>query len=285
MKNIILIIAAIFICSPAIAQLTLAHSYSMTDAAQVEIVNLTRSGKKIMTTNFTGRRGPDTLFFYNMDYSFWKMIACPLVPGKATRVNLYDYGLGLGGVTVYYPSEMLFNTDTFLEVAMLYSSSSTITHTLYIVNEYSIIVDSIPNLAWNNHIPQVYESASGVFKLAVPVVSGINVYDLPGTIPCNPCGRRLGYAGEPQKSEDIPSRPIPNPSANEVKITFELPKGVTMATLKLYTSDGRLVNSYNVDNRFGFIVLDNSVLPAGLYYYNIEANGNVSSTQKLLVVK
>ena len=35
----------------------------------------------------------------------------------------------------------------------------------------------------------------------------------------------------------------------------------------------------------GFIMLDNSQLTPGMYYYNIVANGQVSSTQKLVLVK
>ena len=83
----------------------------------------------------------------------------------------------------------------------------------------------------------------------------------------------------------IESLPIPNPSKDQVKITFTLPDGVTRAKLSIYTTNGQLVKTYDVDNRFGFIMLDNSALPSGLYFYNIEVNGFVSSSQKIVVVK
>jgi len=88
-----------------------------------------------------------------------------------------------------------------------------------------------------------------------------------------------------RKPENIPTQPLPNPSSNKVKITFTLPEGVTQGELNLYSTDGQLLRSYKVDNRFGFIMLDNSQLSSGMYYYNIIANGTISSTQKLVLVK
>ncbi len=158
--------------------------------------------------------------------------------------------------------------------------------TLFIINENGVAVDSITNLnpASPNYF-KVWETSTGVFKATSLNNNGVSIYSLPGTIPCDVCGNGLGLAKTEKNAERIPTQPIPNPSSNQVKITFSLPDGVTQGLLELYTSSGQKLTTYKVDNRFGFIMLDNTTLPAGLYYYNIVANGIVSSTQKMVLVK
>ena len=102
---------------------------------------------------------------------------------------------------------------------------------------------------------------------------------------CDPCSGVLGIANSEVPENNIPSQPIPIPSKDEVKITFTLPEGVNRGELQLFSTTGQKIRSYQVDDRFGFIMLDNSQLAPGMYYYNIIVNGQVSSTQKLLVVK
>ncbi len=84
---------------------------------------------------------------------------------------------------------------------------------------------------------------------------------------------------------NIATQSYPNPSANEVKITFTLPEGVKQGELILNNANGQKQKTFVVDSRFGFITLDNSQLPNGMYYYNIIANGEISSTQKLVLLK
>jgi hypothetical protein len=55
--------------------------------------------------------------------------------------------------------------------------------------------------------------------------------------------------------------------------------------LILYNTNGQRMKTYQVDNRYGFVLLDESQLPSGVYYYDIIANGSVSATQKLVLLK
>ncbi len=160
--------------------------------------------------------------------------------------------------------------------------------TIYIINERGILTDSINNIyQYSSERFKVFEGNHGEFKAIVSTTAGMSIYKLPGTIPCNSCYDPLGLAknDDNNKANKIESLPIPNPSKDEVKITFTLPDGVAKANLSIYTTNGQLVKTNDVDNRFGFILLDNSALPSGLYFYNIEVNGFVSSSQKIVVVK
>ena len=288
MKKVIFFIAIMLIASySSNAQMTLAASYPMSGITESEIVDLSISGKKILTVNHQVLSS-DTLYFYNMDYSFWKKIILPVIPGhRVAGANLYDNGGGLGAINVFYPSETLYNSDSFLEVGAFYYNTLSSISTFYVINENGVLVDSITNVSTNTAKFSVFETSPGVFKATIPTINGVSIYDLPGTIPCNACGSYLGIAKtEKQKAENnIITQPQPNPSSSEVKITFTLPEGVNHGELVLYNSNGQKLKVFEVDNRFGFIMLDNSRLPSGVYYYNIVANGAISSTQKMVLVR
>lgn len=284
MKNAILFFSLMILVTPALnAQMTLTHTFPKQIFTQSQIVDLSLSGKKIMTLTDANSPGQaDTIYFYNLDYSFWKAIPCPAIPGYVGYFNLFhELGRAIG---VFYPSETLFNTDPLLEIAVFYRQG--LTGKFLIINETGAIVDSILNAT------SIYCSSFRVYKVdtlgigfqaVVPTLNGIEVYNLPGTLPCNVCGNDLGLAEN--KINDIPTSVMPNPSSNEVKITFTLPGGVKQGELNLYNTNGQLLKSYKVDDRFGYILIDNSQLPPGMYYYNIVANGMASLSQKMVLVK
>ena len=110
-------------------------------------------------------------------------------------------------------------------------------------------------------------------------------YNLPGTLPCDACGGTLGLAKIEDKPQNVLSLPMPNPSKDQVKITFTLPDGIARAELEIYNTNGQKIKSYQVDNRFGFIMLDNSQLAAGVYQYRVLVDGRVVRFDKILVMR
>ena len=266
------------------AQMTLAQSYSSSFLGwqNAEIVNLSISGKKILVLT-----NSNTLSFYNLNYTLWKTITLPTIgtfsPGNSSGISLE---LGTAAGTVLYPSEQLFNTDPLLEVAVFYGSASGSNSAIYIINENGIAVDSITNVLWHGSdwSPMlVYSTSSTSFVAIVSTTTNVNIYSLPGTIPCDACSNGLGL-GSIQKPVQV-SEPIPNPSKDQVKITFTLPEGTKQGVIDLYSIDGKLLKSYTVDNTFGFITIDNSNLPSGMYYYNLITDGNITTTKKMIVLK
>jgi hypothetical protein len=271
------------------AQLTLVHQLNRR-RFETGIVNLAISGKKIISLNSNNfsHTYPDTFFFYNMDYSLWKQVICPQIAGYNIQCNfLWTVGTALG---VFYPSETFYNTDTNLEVGVFYLKSSDHSRgNFYVINEHGVLTDSISDLdAYSTEIFRAYADTSGsstVWKLIVPMVNGTNFYTLPGSLPCETCSvPPTGISQVDDKNKDILSQPNPNPSGDLVNIVYTLPKGVSVAELILYNNNGIRVKTYKVTNQFTYITLDNSQLPSGLYYYNIVANGNVSSTHKIAIL-
>lgn len=291
MKKYITIISLLLFFAPAHGQMTLAHHYPRPvptpwiGQSQFAIVNLALSGKKIMIMRrANGDVAPDTMYFYNMDYSYWKKIPCPQVDSFGGQFNINENsGTAVG---VYYPSETLFNADPLLEVAVYYETIYGITPVdskILVINENGTIVDSIEHVGFDFH---VYKDTSGVFKAIANVTGGIDVFNLPGTLPCDACGGyTLGITQVEKPKEEIFSMPIPNPSSDQVKIAFTLPEGAGHAELQVFNASGQKVKTYEVDNTFGYVMLDNSKLPAGTYLYNIVVQGHVSTSQKFVVVK
>ncbi len=279
-----MIAVALLTSNPSYAQMSLAQTYGTGTVYQSQIVNLSRSGKKIaiMRTQIMPNAA-DTIFYYNLDYSFWKSIPCPAIAGYT---GVFGFGPTAAATSyVCYSSEGLFNTDTFLEAVVTYSPPTGGVAKIYVINENGSLTDSISANALTDF--KVHSIAAGVFVATVRSTTGLRIYNLPGTIPCDICdgGGTLGLAKTEVKPYNITTLPTPNPSRDQVKITFSLPDGISQGELKLYDTQGKKIKSFQVDNRFGFIMLDNSELASGMYYYNIEVNGMVSSTQKIVVIK
>lgn len=277
-------------CFESNGQMSLSHSFSGSNVlSEAGIVNFTRSGKKYVFNTVSDYT--DTLTFYNMDFSFWKRIIIPYIPGRRCGFNML-FETGTPAIGLFYPSEQLFNTDTFLEVAVVYQDSVTMgvpSSVIKIINENGVFTDSITSVfgAAGGKTLHVYTDTGNHFKAAVNKMNGnIDIYSLPGTLPCDPCsGGILRISSVDYEREDFHSQPIPNPSKDEVKINFTLPEGTEMGLLQLFNTAGKKIREYKIDNRFGYIMVDNTQLPAGMYYYNIVVEGRVSSTQKILVIK
>ena len=283
MKKLVFILALfVFLHNAVYGQISLAHSFGSGLRYEIRVVNLSISGEKIAVVRTASDTLADTVYYYNMDYSLWKSIPLPKLPGW---VGFFTFGDGTLNIGISYSSELLFNTDTLLEVAVEYTMNCCLPSKILIVNENGLIVDSILSASFIFPPFEVHKLSTGSCIATVNTNVGAQVYNLPGTLPCSICGGALGLAKNEAKPSSILSAPIPNPSKNQVEITFTLPEGVTKGELTIYNTEGIKMKSYTVDNRFGFIIVDESQFPSGVYYYNISANGTLSSSQKMLVIK
>jgi hypothetical protein len=296
MKNYILVIVLLLLyVAPSSGQMSVAKTYPSSCSPDttgcynrtqiVEIVDLSLSGKKIeIYRQGDGFSVPDTLFYYNMDYSFWKMIPVPLFPNRVPGPVHNGPVFGSN----FYASETLFNTDSLLEVAVFYNTylPATRNGVIYIINENGLFTDSLTHLNHNGtpyfEVHQI--SSTNFIATALNDENGIEIINLPGTLPCESCAN-AGIVDAKKPNSDFLSSPIPNPSKDQVKITFTLPDGTNRGELTIYSTEGKKMKSYTVDNRFGFIMVDDSQFPPGMYYYNLTVNGEISSSQKMVVIR
>lgn len=275
MKKLVLSACLLYASQTVNAQLTLENTYngvntgiignisiSYPNEISFAMVNLANSGRKYAAMDANNAE----VRLYNLDHSLWKTINLP---------SVLDYS----PIAPSYISENLFKLDNKVDMAIRYSAiiGSTYQSKILIIDEDGLIINTIENI---NGIT-VVNAGNNIFK----AIAGSSVYSLPGTIPCDICGNGLGLAKTEKTIFPNISTPIPNPSGNQARIDYSLPSDAKNATLNIYNTTGQIVKSYTVDQTFNSLIIDNTTLNSGVYYYNIAVAGSTSTTKKMIVIK
>ncbi|OFX27990.1 MAG: hypothetical protein A2X08_15770 [Bacteroidetes bacterium GWA2_32_17] len=276
MKNIILI-ALITFGINATAQITLeqtydsASNYSLT--SELMIVNFEVSGERYVRINMAGK----TIDIYDLNHSLIKSISYAGFPPNNNGI-----------AHIMYFSENLFNIDSKMEFMYVnfYGNPSIVNTRIY--NEDGTLIfqaDSMAPLV-TVYIPQqqfpIYNTTQGAKMILSNQFGGkAKVYSLPGTL-STAIEQANGQLMQPNGTFGIL---YPNPSNGAVTLEYELPKGEQDGELILYNMQGAEVKRYKVDNTFKDILLDNTALPAGTYFYSLQTKKGAVGTKKMVVVK
>lgn len=76
----------------------------------------------------------------------------------------------------------------------------------------------------------------------------------------------------------------PNPTANTTRVDYTLPQGINEGEIIFYTLQGVEVKRYKVDDTFNTLLLDNTMLPAGVYFYQLQTNKGAVGSKKMVMV-
>ncbi len=272
MKNTILIIAALFICPGAKAQLTLEHTFSPVSIyASGQVILFSSNGEKILMCD----TGTNQVKLYNTDYSLWKTI------------NLSHYA-GYRFDNVSAISDNLFNSDNLVELVAVYYNPSAGSYPTYfkseVINENSVVVQDL-----GNAISAQVHVINGNYKLftetyyAQASAGKYDIYTLPGSLPCGQCGS-LGTQRSGEENREALSPPAPNPNSGGAVINYQLPVGVEQGTITIYNANGQSVKTYQVGNNFQSIDVSSANLPSGVYYYNLTGAGITPMGNKMVVI-
>ena len=111
------------------------------------------------------------------------------------------------------------------------------------------------------------------------------VYSLPGKLPG--CSTIASASVTPSIAYDpvLPTSAYPNPSSGRMRIAYQLPAGVSSGEVILTREDGSEVKRYRVTNAFSDLLIDESELPSGAYFYKLVTEKGESSPQKISVLK
>jgi len=85
-------------------------------------------------------------------------------------------------------------------------------------------------------------------------------------------------------SENIEINAFPNPTKNNITISYDIPEGNYEGYLIIYSSSGVAISSYKVDKNFDTLFIDTSGFPSGIYLYKVIA-GNVESNTKKFIIE
>ncbi|WP_045467300.1 T9SS type A sorting domain-containing protein [Sporocytophaga myxococcoides] len=282
--KIICSLLLLFFANNIIAQIQLEKVIPNTKTP-VKYVNFSLLGEKFVVNNDTGT----TYRIYNSDFSLYKTISIPKLEGyQAIKTN--------------HISDNLFNSDSKIEFGIFYQNFADYTfankYIVYSEDGSSLFeIDSIyPSYNYNGGINFINENknesgmycntATGwkLFALTYsqpvsPNNSKVEVYSLPGTMP------KITSSLNPR--QEVPfnlSFPYPNPSSTSASINFKLPESLNEGEIVIYNEQGTIMKTLRVDNTFGMVLLNNSSLPAGTYYYLMKAGNSISDTKKMVVI-
>jgi len=269
-KIILSLLCILLIGAKGEAQITLEKTYTN---AVTELINLSISGKKYAVHH------PNELRLYNLDHSLWKVIEYPPQAGY-NKINAYASTI----------SEGLFNSDNRLEMVLRYSESSIDEPKACIIDENGSIINCYDSV----YMCEIRRAEDEQFKMILSstgaYLSGtyyfFKVYSLPGTLPCDPCGDNLGIGRSSGNGNSNSSMLVyPNPSSGQIRIDYQLPAGVKEGVIDLFNEQGQVIKSYRVDGFQKFLLLNNSELPAGKYYYSLKGNGRTLTSEKMILIR
>jgi len=246
------------------AQITLDKKYDFS----ASVVNLETEGYKYYLMDVPNEQ----CRIYNMDHSIYKTISCNVPNGY----YLSDIKL---------VSQNLFDTDSGIEILFTYYKYVATTDSYYyiygtrIANENGNVILTIDGSRYNyvNKTGEdTYQLFSYCFDYSVfPEIVWTNIYNLPGQINSS--------AAMVSDSQDILLKSFPNPATKSVKIEYELPENVDSGKLFFYNSNGQPLSSFLIDGHSNFLNLSVSQLPKGMYFYNVEYNGQRTESKKVVV--
>ena len=278
MKNI-LFIALFTIAISTEAQITIEHTYDTAatynfcqgNACQLMIINFEVSGEQYVKINRCGK----VINIYDMNHTLLKNISLAGIPLDGYNV--------IGDIL--YLSEHLFDLDDGIEFMYCTTISGGGLFTGIYKEDGSLIFSDtscayvIPNYEQQQY--PIYNTSHGT-KMILSYRNGqAKVFSLPGTL-----SGGIAEANEQLMQQNGQFNNLyPNPSNGAVTLQYELPKGETEGEIILYNQQGAEVKRYKVDNTFKDIIIDNTQLSAGTYFYQLQTSKGIVGVKKMIVIK
>jgi len=271
----ILLIALIAFGTNAKAQITLEHKYDSASDYKNNILMIVKFellGERYVKINRQGY----SISIYDLNHSLTKTI------------SLANYPPSMGYFLILYMSQLLFNPDSAIEFLYGYSSADGVVHTRIYKEDGTVIFIADSLYSWDEfNIPQqqftIYNTKQGTKMILSHRYNGQSwVYSLPG---------RLSSGIQESNMQLIAaqngqfSNLFPNPGNGKVTLQYELPEGETEGEIVLYNQQGAEVKRYKVDNTFNDVILDNTQLTVGTYFYQLLTSKEIVGVKKMIIIK
>ena len=208
---------------------------------------------------------------YNLDHSLYKTIKITL----DSNYYLYD---------ISYVTRKLFNNDDGIELLYMAYQYFPGDYPYYqymvgVADEYGNNLLKVPE----GNFYEIIEMAEQK-KLLVwlydnstwPYFKGTNIYML---------------ESNSTKSITLNSAtpymlPYPNPAAGQIKIPYDLQGKTQKANIRILSTDGKIINTFTVDNTFNELLLDVSEYIPGIYQYTIITEQNeIQDSRKFTITR
>jgi hypothetical protein len=111
------------------------------------------------------------------------------------------------------------------------------------------------------------------------------VFSLPGRLPSGNAIRSGVNPSSIISTNSLPTSVYPNPSTGQVHIAYTLPEGVSSGEIIITDIKGVEIKRYKVRNFFSDILIQNSDLPSGSYFYKVVTEKGESEAKKIVIIK
>lgn len=260
---ILSIIILIIFQTKVIAQISLLNTYS--DA--VYVVDIEDVGYKYYGIDFETSQCK----IYNLDHTLWKTIDI-----VSPTNNYID--------AVAYVSTKLFNNDSNIELLVVFSeyveTSDTSGYTYYttkVINENGVTFLDVPgggySIIYNideteaNLLVYIYDFSVSPFNVTT------NIYSIPGT-PYTMSETNFGITLK---------NAFPNPSHTFINIPYDIVQSTNSADIIIYNELGAEVYRSKINSNENIYRLNTNHFSNGVYFYQIESNGYVSPSRKMVI--
>ncbi len=293
----VLTLLLILSASSLFAQITLEHQYRPNAYNLVhEIVTVDSNTQKIIDlrrvlTGDSAHTDPprDTIIIYNIDHTLDRVIPIPPIPN-------------INGNKVSYITKHLFNLDDNYEYLVWGGKLNSFVPYVKVFDESGTEIFSCDSC-----LPNHENLSSGAFILEMNASFIVNtsngpkltiqnfatgkleVYSLPGKFPnCCYSTANLSVTDAPSiitSGNSFPTFAYPNPTNGKVRVEYKLPIGVTSGEIVITSSGGNEVKRYRVTDTFNDILIEQTDLASGSYFYRLVTEKGESEAKRLVVTR
>jgi hypothetical protein len=91
--------------------------------------------------------------------------------------------------------------------------------------------------------------------------------------------------GISENTTDAPSlsNPYPNPASTQVSFDYNIPAGVSNASVNIHNLLGLKVKEFNLFGNNGKVTIDVMDLKEGIYFYSVKLDNQVTETKRLVI--
>lgn len=256
----IFIAALMLLSTLSYAQITFEADYGHSGI----YTNLSNSGYKFYLMDVLAQQ----CRVYNTDHSLWKTIDLDI----PTDQYLYD---------IKYVSENLFTDDNTLSLCYIYYSyditNQYYTYTAKVIKEDGTTLLTVEGCQYvyifdvdneTKMLMYVYDYSTSPYSITTVV------FDLPG---------QLVSSGQDEKLMSFENPAFPNPAHDYTIVPFELPEGVNSGEIILQDANGNVIENYQVDRQYNDLMINTAQLPAGVYFYTLQAGNHSSEAGKIVI--
>ena len=284
MKKLLILTTFLFLCLLSRAQISYEQTYAV-GINQLRVVKFHLAGYKYFVMDPANSQ----FRLYNPNHSLYKTVTIPPISATAKQVLAV--------------SDQLFNSNSQIEYVLncvtQTSNPPAINYTVFVFDENgqqlfkrvsaSFSTTMSGNFDLMNPDP-IFYMGNGT-KMRLEIQAGNNsrqeIYSLPGTIPCSECTEgsvnNMVNTSEPTEVSGEKAVFYPNPVKSEsLKLKYTLPKEAKTAELKIYSSEGKLIDKMKIGSDFDYVLLP-SEYNNGLYFYSISVDNKVIQTEKIIL--